>query len=45
MRVHVQDEHKMRMSSFLGQRSMLPYVMIRGIKVVNKGVYDHVYSV
>jgi hypothetical protein len=37
IRVRVQDEHKMRMSSRLGQRSELPYVMIRGIKVVNKG--------
>jgi len=36
-RVHAQDGHKMRTSSCLGQISKLPYVMIRGTEVVNKG--------
>jgi hypothetical protein len=46
MGTYEQDEYKMRISSCLGQRSKLLYVVIRGTKVANKGdvreVYDHV---
>jgi hypothetical protein len=44
MGIHIQGEHKMRMSSCLGQRSKLLYVMIRGTKVVNNGDEQEKYT-